>query len=163
MAKPSLKATTSPLLTTAATSTADRRGILCRYSLMVLSHERVYRVSSRYILERWSKTVKRNHTNIRSSYDEPVLDERVVIYKGLLSRSFEMCEFGSESKGLAAILYRAFDKAYVEMVEFKAKEKKGKSIITHEEGSLNDMNELHSPTRVRLGGRLKKRLSSTLK
>ncbi|MED6168203.1 hypothetical protein PIB30_009705 [Stylosanthes scabra] len=91
-----------------------------------------------------------------------VLDERGVIYKGLLSRSIEMCEFGFESKGLAAILHRAYDKAYDEMVDFKAKEKEVKMGVTHQEGSLDGMNDLHSPTRVRSRGRSRKRLSSTL-
>ncbi|MED6135819.1 hypothetical protein PIB30_050183 [Stylosanthes scabra] len=56
-----------------------------------------------------------------------------------ISRAFRI-----ESKGMAAILHRAYDKAYVEMQEFKAKEKEVKTIITHEDGSLNEMNELQS-------------------
>ncbi|RYR11871.1 hypothetical protein Ahy_B04g069391 [Arachis hypogaea] len=39
------------------------RGILCRHALSVLSFERVTQVSLRYILERWSKKVKRRHTH----------------------------------------------------------------------------------------------------
>ncbi|MED6141098.1 hypothetical protein PIB30_099991 [Stylosanthes scabra] len=95
-------------------------------------------------------------------YDEPVLDERGVLYKGLPDRSIEMSEFGSESKGLAVILHRAYDKAYAEMVDFKAKEKGGKIVMTHQEGSLDGMNDLHSPTRVKSIGRPRKRLGSTL-
>ncbi|MED6132796.1 hypothetical protein PIB30_022108 [Stylosanthes scabra] len=116
---------------------------------MVLCHEQVDRVCSRYILSRWSKTVKRNHTSIRSSYDEPILDERRVLYKGLLSHGIEMSEFGCESKGLAAILHRAYDKAYEEMVDFKAKEKEVQTGVTHHEGSLDEMDDLQSPTHVR--------------
>ncbi|MED6146890.1 hypothetical protein PIB30_038939 [Stylosanthes scabra] len=74
-----------------------------------------------------------------------------------------MAEFGSESIGLTAILYRAFDKAYVEIVEYKAKEKEGKTILTHEEGSLDEMNELQSPTRVRSRGCPKKSASNKKK
>ncbi|MED6163058.1 hypothetical protein PIB30_076344 [Stylosanthes scabra] len=73
-----------------------------------------------------------------------------------------MSKFGSESKGLAAILHRAYDKAYAEMVDFKAKEKDGKTVTTHQEGSLDGMNDLHSPTRVRSRGRPRKRLGSNL-
>ncbi|MED6209348.1 hypothetical protein PIB30_053743 [Stylosanthes scabra] len=106
--------------------------------------------------------MKRNHTSIRSSYDEPVLDERGVLYKGLLDRSIEMSEFGSESKGLATVLHRAYDKAYAEMVVFKANEKGDKTVMTHQEGSLGGMNNLHNPTRVKSRGRPRKRLGSTL-
>ncbi|MED6174315.1 hypothetical protein PIB30_067942 [Stylosanthes scabra] len=81
----------------------------------------------------------------------------------LIKYGLEGNKWLQESKGLAAILYRAFNKAYAEMVQFKAKDKEGKTIITHEEGSLNEMNDLHSPTRVRPRGRPKKRLGSTLK
>ncbi|RYR13804.1 hypothetical protein Ahy_B04g070599 isoform D [Arachis hypogaea] len=41
----------------------ESRGILCRHALSVLSFERVNKVSSRYILKRWSKNVKRRHTH----------------------------------------------------------------------------------------------------
>ncbi|RYR03434.1 hypothetical protein Ahy_B06g082382 [Arachis hypogaea] len=42
----------------------ESRGILCRHALSVLSFERVTQVSPRYILERWSKKVKRaTHTH----------------------------------------------------------------------------------------------------
>ncbi|MED6136305.1 hypothetical protein PIB30_054792 [Stylosanthes scabra] len=108
-----------------------------------------------------NKAVKRNHTSIRSSYDEPVLDERGVLYKGLLDRSIEISEFGSEYKGLAAILHRAYDKAYAEMIAFKAKEKGDKTVMTHQEGSLDGMNDLHSPTHVKSRGCPRKRLGST--
>ncbi|MED6183785.1 hypothetical protein PIB30_040912 [Stylosanthes scabra] len=76
-----------------------------------------------------------------------------------------MSEFGSESTGLAVILHRAYDKAYEEMLDFKAKEKEVKTGVTHHGGSLDGMdgmNDLHSPTRVRSRGRPRKRLGSTL-
>ncbi|RYR60289.1 hypothetical protein Ahy_A04g017366 [Arachis hypogaea] len=54
----------------------ESRGILCRRTLSVLSFERVTKVSLRYILKRWSKNVKRRHTHIKSSHDEPLLAPR---------------------------------------------------------------------------------------
>ncbi|RYR40101.1 hypothetical protein Ahy_A09g045778 [Arachis hypogaea] len=42
----------------------ESRGILCRHSLSVLSFERVDNVAPKYILERWSKNIKRRHTHI---------------------------------------------------------------------------------------------------
>ncbi|RYR01587.1 hypothetical protein Ahy_B06g080470 [Arachis hypogaea] len=41
----------------------ESRGILCRHALSVLSFEQLSQVSPRYILERWSKKVKRRHTH----------------------------------------------------------------------------------------------------
>ncbi|RYR25733.1 hypothetical protein Ahy_B02g059718 [Arachis hypogaea] len=54
----------------------ESRGILCRHALSVLSFEQVSQVSPRYILERWSKKVKRQHTHIKSNHDEPLLEPR---------------------------------------------------------------------------------------
>ncbi|MED6125533.1 hypothetical protein PIB30_069363 [Stylosanthes scabra] len=74
----------------------------------------------------------------------------------------EMCDFGSESKGLVAILHCAYDKVYDEKVDFKAKEKEVKTVVTQQEDSLDGMNDLHSPTHGRSRGRPRKRLGSTL-
>ncbi|RYR12224.1 hypothetical protein Ahy_B04g069753 [Arachis hypogaea] len=40
----------------------ESRGILCRHSLNALSFEQVDKVASKYILQRWSKNVKRRYT-----------------------------------------------------------------------------------------------------
>ncbi|XP_016205085.1 protein FAR1-RELATED SEQUENCE 5-like [Arachis ipaensis] len=47
----------------------ESRGILCRHSLVVLGHERMREIPRRYILDRWSKLVKRRHSDIKSSHD----------------------------------------------------------------------------------------------
>ncbi|RYR75443.1 hypothetical protein Ahy_A02g010092 [Arachis hypogaea] len=54
----------------------ESRGILCHHSLSALIFERVHKVAPRYILERWSKNVKRKRTHIKSSHDEPLLESR---------------------------------------------------------------------------------------
>ncbi|RYR64034.1 hypothetical protein Ahy_A03g010185 [Arachis hypogaea] len=54
----------------------ESRGILYRHSLSVLNFERVDKVAPKYILERWSKNIKRRHTHIKSSQDEPLLELR---------------------------------------------------------------------------------------
>ncbi|MED6216563.1 hypothetical protein PIB30_008858 [Stylosanthes scabra] len=59
-------------------------------------------------------------------------------------------------KCLAAILHRAYDKAYDEMVNFKAKEKEVKTVVTQQEGSLDGMNDLHSQLMVDQEGVRKK-------
>ncbi|XP_025625210.1 protein FAR1-RELATED SEQUENCE 6-like [Arachis hypogaea] len=62
-------------------------GILCRHSLSVLSFERVDNVAPKYILERWSKNIKRSHTHIKSSQDEPLLEPRSKRFEELVFQS----------------------------------------------------------------------------
>ncbi|QHN81326.1 Protein FAR-RED ELONGATED HYPOCOTYL [Arachis hypogaea] len=98
----------------------ESRGILCRHALSVLSFERVSQVSPRYILERWSKKVKRRHTHIKSSHDEPLLEPRSKRFDELVFRSQNICEFASESEELTTILHRAYDNVMVEMESLKS-------------------------------------------
>ncbi|QHO20485.1 Protein FAR-RED ELONGATED HYPOCOTYL [Arachis hypogaea] len=88
----------------------ESRGILCRHSLSVLNFERVDNVAPKYILERWSKNIKRRHTHIKSSQDEPLLEPRSKRFDELMFQSHNICEFASESEELTRILHRAFDK-----------------------------------------------------
>ncbi|RYR54810.1 hypothetical protein Ahy_A06g030081 [Arachis hypogaea] len=139
----------------------ESRGILCRHALSVLSFEQVSQVSPRYILERWSKKVKRQHTHIKSSHDEPLMEPRSKRFDQLVFRSQNICEFASESEELTAILHRAYDNVMAEMEALKAK-RKGTSSLSHEDANLESVNELQSPPRIRTRGRPKNRLDSKL-
>ncbi|RYR29644.1 hypothetical protein Ahy_B01g054092 [Arachis hypogaea] len=139
----------------------ESRGILCRHALSVLSFEEVSQVSPRYILERWSKKVKRRHTHIKSSHDEPLMEPRSKRFDQLVFRSQNICEFASESEELTAILHRAYDNVMAEMESLKAK-RKGTSSLSHEDANLEYVNELQSPPRIRTRGRPKNRLGSKL-
>ncbi|RYR48381.1 hypothetical protein Ahy_A07g034402 [Arachis hypogaea] len=139
----------------------ESRGILCCHALSVLSFERVTQVSPRYILERWSKNVKRRHTHIKSSHDEPLLEPRSKRFDELVFRSQNIFEFASESEELTAILHRAYDNIMVEMEELKAK-RKGTCSLSHEDANLESVNELQGPPRVRTRGCPKNRLGSKL-
>ncbi|RYR78433.1 hypothetical protein Ahy_A01g003244 [Arachis hypogaea] len=139
----------------------DSRGILCRHALSVLSFEQVSQVSPRYILERWSKKVKRRHTHIKSSHDEPLMEPRSKRFDQLVFCSQNICEFASESEELTAILHRAYDNVMAEMESLKAK-RKGTSSLSHEDANLESVNELQSPLRIRTRGRPKNRLGSKL-
>ncbi|MED6133643.1 hypothetical protein PIB30_030038 [Stylosanthes scabra] len=134
---------------------------------MVLSDERVDKVDPRYVLERWRKNVNRNHTNIRSSYDEPILDETTQRYNGALSRCFEACQVGSTSNGRIAIVHRGLDRIFSELDEYKEEEKeqaneKGRTTISHEDCTESDINDLQRPQHMRSRGRPRKRLGSNL-
>ncbi|RYR53832.1 hypothetical protein Ahy_A06g029077 [Arachis hypogaea] len=139
----------------------ESRGILCRHALSVLSFEQVSQVSPRYILERWSKKVKRRHTHIKSSHDKPLMEPRSKRFEQLVFRSQNICEFASESEELTAILHRAYDNVMAEMEALKAK-RKGTSSLSHEDANLESINELQSPPRIRTRGRPKNRLGSKL-
>ncbi|RYR50343.1 hypothetical protein Ahy_A07g036938 isoform A [Arachis hypogaea] len=139
----------------------ESRGILRRHALSVLSFEQVSQVSPRYILERWSKKVKRRHTHIKSSHDEPLLEPRSKRFDELVFCSQNICKFASESEELTAIMHRAYDTIMVEMEELKAK-RKGTSSLSHEDANLESINELQSPPRIRKRGRPKNRLGSKL-
>ncbi|XP_057756895.1 protein FAR-RED IMPAIRED RESPONSE 1-like [Arachis stenosperma] len=139
----------------------ESRGILCRHALSVLSFEQVSQVSPRYILERWSKKVKRRHTHIKSSHDEPLMEPRSKRFDQLVFRSQNICEFASESEKLTVILHRAYDNVMAEMESLKAK-RKGTSSLSHEDANLESVNELRSPPRIRTRGRPKNRLGSKL-
>ncbi|RYR39358.1 hypothetical protein Ahy_A09g044864 [Arachis hypogaea] len=79
-------------------------GILCHHSLSVLSFERVDKVVSKYILQHWSKNVKRRRIHIKSNQDEHLLEPR-------------------KYEELTGILPRAFDKIMAKMQEYQAKSK----------------------------------------
>ncbi|RYR56583.1 hypothetical protein Ahy_A05g022273 [Arachis hypogaea] len=109
----------------------ESRGILCRHSLSVLSFE------------------QRRHTHIRSSQDKPLLEPRSKRFDDLVFRSHNICEFASESEELTKILHRAFDNVMAEMQEYQ-KRSKEKSLLSHEEATLSDVNDLQSPPRLNL-------------
>ncbi|RYQ80333.1 hypothetical protein Ahy_Scaffold1g106820 isoform M [Arachis hypogaea] len=132
----------------------ESRGILCRHALSVLSFEQVTQVSPRYILERWSKKVKRQHTHIKSSHNEPLLEPRSKRFDELVFCSQNICKFTSELEELTAILHCAYDTIMVEMEELKAK-RKGTSSLSHKDANLESVNEFQSPPRIRTRGRPK--------
>ncbi|RYQ80685.1 hypothetical protein Ahy_Scaffold1g106930 isoform A [Arachis hypogaea] len=140
----------------------ESRSILCRHSLSVLSFERVDNVAPKYILECWSKNIKRRYTHIKSSQDESLLEPRSKRFDELVFWSPNICEFTPESEELIVILHRAFDKVMAEMEEYQERSK-GKSLLTHEEATLSNVNDLQSPPRVKTIGRPKNRLGSNLK
>ncbi|RYR46978.1 hypothetical protein Ahy_A07g032873 [Arachis hypogaea] len=116
-------------------------------------------MSSRYILERLSKNVKRRDTHIKSIHDESLLEPRSKRFDDLVFRSQNICEFASESKELTGILHCAYDNAMVEMQEYKPKRKR-KCSLSHDDASLEDINEFQSSPQVRKRGRPKNRLGS---
>ncbi|XP_057730068.1 protein FAR-RED ELONGATED HYPOCOTYL 3-like [Arachis stenosperma] len=129
------------------------------FNKFVVTYDVVSR--DKYILERRSKNIKRRQTHIKSSQDEPLLEPRSKRFDELVSRSYNICEFASESEELTEILHRAFDKVMAEMEEYQERSK-GKSLLTHEEATLSNVNDLQNPSRVKIGGQSKNRHGSNL-
>ncbi|RYR73141.1 hypothetical protein Ahy_A02g007471 [Arachis hypogaea] len=94
----------------------ESRGILCRHCLSALSFKQVDKVVPRYILECWSKNVKRTHTHIKSSHNEPLLEPRSRRFDDLIFWSHNICEFE-----LTAILRHTYNNVIADMEEHKAK------------------------------------------
>ncbi|RYR48264.1 hypothetical protein Ahy_A07g034277 [Arachis hypogaea] len=120
--------------------------------------ERVNKVLPRYILEQWNNNVKRRHTHIKRSHNEPLLESRSRRFDNLVCRSQNICEFASQSEELTEILHLAYDNAMVEMQEYKAK--KRKMSLSHDDASLEDINKFQNPPRLRTRGRPKNRLET---
>ncbi|RYR36389.1 hypothetical protein Ahy_A09g041349 [Arachis hypogaea] len=76
----------------------ESRNILCRHSLSIPSFERVDNVTPRYILERWSKNIKRRHTHIKSSQDEPLLEPRSKRFDDLVFWSHNIANLHPNSR-----------------------------------------------------------------
>ncbi|QHO33726.1 Protein FAR-RED ELONGATED HYPOCOTYL [Arachis hypogaea] len=89
-------------------------GILCRHSLVVLGHERVREIPRRYILDRWSKLVKRRHSDIKSSHDPSLLNPKTERFDDLCSHSNSVAQFASQTKETSDILHHYLNMAMAE-------------------------------------------------
>ncbi|RYR73562.1 hypothetical protein Ahy_A02g007955 [Arachis hypogaea] len=70
-------------------------------------------------------------------------------------------EVQAQIRELTRILHRAFDKVMAEIEEYQERSKE-KSLLTHDEATLRNVNDLQSPPRVKTRGRPKNRLGSNL-
>ncbi|XP_061348897.1 protein FAR1-RELATED SEQUENCE 6-like [Gastrolobium bilobum] len=74
----------------------DCRGILCRHSLAILSHERVKDIPCKYILDRWRKDLKRRHTYAKTSYAAKQLQPQMQRFDLLCKQFDSVAEVASE-------------------------------------------------------------------
>ncbi|RYR67451.1 hypothetical protein Ahy_A03g013822 [Arachis hypogaea] len=108
------------------------------------------------------ENVKRRHTYIKSSHDEPLLEPRNRRFDDLVICSQNICEFTSELEEFIVILYHSYDNVIDEMQEYKAKSKE-KYLLSHENIFLDDINDLQNLSCVRTRRRLKIDLDQILK
>ncbi|XP_057512798.1 protein FAR1-RELATED SEQUENCE 6-like [Actinidia eriantha] len=130
------------------------RGILCRHTIAVLVDQDVKEVPLRYILTRWRKDIKRNHTYVKSSYDNSSDTKHMKLYNMLCNRFHNIAEIGAETDDNSDILMKILDDA--EEIMLKRKSFCGSSQL-NKESSAKDSDELnhlskklHSPLQVNI-------------
>ncbi|QHN83089.1 Protein FAR-RED ELONGATED HYPOCOTYL [Arachis hypogaea] len=153
----------------------ESRGILCRHSLVVLGHERVREIPRRYILDRWSKLVKRRHSDIKSSHDPSLLDPKTKRFDDLCSHSNSVAQFASQTKETSDILHRYLDMAMAECQKHVANSSSNANeldnLLTLEDGGKDALSifvggciisiqDIKSPPYVSTKGRPTNRLGS---
>ena len=75
------------------------RGIMCRHQLMVYNDMEIYdEVPAKYILQRWSKNVKRRYTKIRISYDNWSDRPEACRFDKMCNLFYELGEVAAESE-----------------------------------------------------------------
>ncbi|RYR27978.1 hypothetical protein Ahy_B01g052057 [Arachis hypogaea] len=149
----------------------ESRGILCRHSLVVLGHERMREIPRRYILDRWSKLVKRRHSDIKSSHDPSLLNPKTERFDDLCSHSNSVAQFASQTKETSDILYRYLDMAMAEcqkhmllthhLMPMNGGKDGGKDVLSiFVGGCIISIQDIKSPPYVSTKGRPTNRLRS---
>ncbi|XP_040988968.1 protein FAR1-RELATED SEQUENCE 5-like [Juglans microcarpa x Juglans regia] len=72
-------------------------GILCKYTLRILTQLGKHIVPSKYILDRWWKDVKRKYTFVKSNYDASSIDD-ARRYDRIQNCFYELCSNASKSE-----------------------------------------------------------------
>ncbi|KAK7255914.1 hypothetical protein RIF29_29342 [Crotalaria pallida] len=136
------------------------RGIMCRHSLSVLSLERVERVSSKYILTRWSKNKKWKHSYIKTSYDVPTMKPSMERYDKLCKHFHEVGELAAEFEDESELLHQTLDNLKHDMLSMRHSkrnvETSFKGDYHHEkygQHAENPIPHIRSPLRVKRKGR----------
>ncbi|XP_057430023.1 protein FAR-RED IMPAIRED RESPONSE 1-like [Lotus japonicus] len=80
------------------------KGIMCRHSFLVLANERVKQIPSKYVLDRWSKNLRRTHTNIKCSYNLKHMQPQVERYDKLCDAFHKVAELASVSHEATELL-----------------------------------------------------------
>ncbi|XP_057418776.1 protein FAR-RED IMPAIRED RESPONSE 1-like [Lotus japonicus] len=80
------------------------KGIMCRHSFIIFAKERVKQIPSKYILDRWSKNLRRNHTSVKCSYDLKHMQPQVERFDQLCKVFHKVAEIASVSPQATELL-----------------------------------------------------------
>ena len=73
------------------------RGIVCRYCFTVLGQEEATTISTKYIIPRWSKLIRRRYTSMRAAYNTHSKDPTMQRYRALCKEFFQITDVACES------------------------------------------------------------------
>jgi hypothetical protein len=131
------------------------RGILCRHVLYVLTHKKIKKVPSQYILDRWRKNVKRKHNFIRCTYggmeDTPVAER----FDKLCNAFIPIAEIGAMSEDSCNSLIEQLRNLKIQPSSNSSSEINNKYLSTQEGGapSIGETSKaILSPIAVRCAG-----------
>jgi len=81
------------------------RGILCKHCLLVLAHERVKEVPTKYVLQRWCKNVRRKHNYITTAYNRKDKEPHIERYDNLCKTFADIAEIACESPKMTKLFF----------------------------------------------------------
>ena len=142
------------------------RGIICRHALVVLAQERQKSIPTKYILQRWSKNVRRKHNYIVTSFNSKDKPPHIQRYDALCERFREIAEIACENHETSELLFAHLQsfahthdmshstKAYNKKTHYPAKSNLGNR-TPQRNNSINDRvnTNIHSPEPVSRKGR----------
>ncbi|KAM0825043.1 hypothetical protein ACQ4PT_069821 [Festuca glaucescens] len=132
------------------------RGIFCSHVLSVLTHKKIKEVPSRYILDRWTKNVKRKHNFISCTYGG-MEDTPVAKRFDMLCNSFHpVAEIGAMSDDSCNALIEELRTLKIKFSGNSSSDNNEEQLGAHE-GALSNENTtsktILSPIAVRCAGR----------
>jgi len=141
------------------------RGIICRHSLVVLAQERQHCVLPKYVLQRWSKNIRRRHSYIRASLNAKDKLPHIEQFDALCERFSQIAEIACEKDQTTNLLFcqlEAFAKRHCISVQ-PIRQRCSASYATntvHNDDCINDnLNQnIHSPVAVGRKGRPRSRI-----
>ncbi|GFS30924.1 hypothetical protein Acr_00g0014800 [Actinidia rufa] len=74
------------------------RGILCKHCIIVFLENGIYRLPERYILRRWSKTIRRSHSKVQIRYKKSTSKVEACRYDNMCNEFFELAELARNSE-----------------------------------------------------------------
>ena len=81
------------------------RGIICKHALVVLTQERQKSISTKYILQRWSKNVRRKHNYIVTSFNSKDKPPHIQRYDTLCQTFGEIAQVACENHETSELLF----------------------------------------------------------
>ena len=73
------------------------RGIVCRHCFTVLGQEEATTISTKYIIPRWSKLIRKRYTSMRAAYNTHSKDPTMQRYRALCKNFFQIADVACES------------------------------------------------------------------